>query len=107
MLRVIVKQKRKKEEKNNKHHKTNNGRINSKLLIITLNINGLNDLIKRHSLVDGIEEWPPPTCCPMKFPSPQKIAVTLDGKEEEGWNSKKKDLGNKQVYLGKQASNQR
>lgn len=77
MLRVIVKQKKKKGKIPSNTTKSTMAGTNTKLLIITLNITGLNDPIKRHILVDGIKKNSNHMLvAPMKCPSLQKTDVT-------------------------------
>ena len=46
--------------------------MNYYLLIITLNVNGLNDPIKRHRIAEWIRKHDPYTCCLQEPTSEQK-----------------------------------
>ena len=41
--------------------------MNKYLSIITLNVNGLNDPIKRHRIVEWIRNHDPHVCCPQEI----------------------------------------
>ena len=41
--------------------------VGTYILIITLNVNGLNTATKRHSLAEWIQKQDPYTCCPQEI----------------------------------------
>ena len=57
---------KKKSEREEHRYKWGKMAMNKYLSIITLNVNGLNDPIKRHRIVEWIRKHDPHICCLQK-----------------------------------------
>ena len=63
MLRDCFKKRKKNNEREEHRYKGSKMAMNKYLYIITLNVNGLNTIIKRHRIAGWIRKHDPHTCC--------------------------------------------